>query len=442
MIAADLLRRLDVAAPRYTSYPTVPAWSESFGAADHARALELASAARAPLSIYVHIPFCKELCSYCGCNVVITRDRRRVERYLAALADEAQLAAEHLGERRSVSRLHLGGGTPTFLDERELAALWRALTGPFEILDDAELAVEINPVVTRPAQLELLAGFGFNRLSIGVQDFDPAVQAAIGRVQTVDETRAALELAHALGFRSVNLDLIYGLPRQTVDSFRSTVRQIAALRPERVACFNFAYVPSLKPHQKRLPIVDLPSPWLKLALFAVAEEELRAAGYRLIGLDHFALPSDELAVAAERGTLGRDFQGYTVARAPDTVALGASAISHLGHAFAQNSKSLGEYEAALEAGRLATERGMWLSADDRERADVIQSLMCNFRVAVDPSRFAPELARLRPLAADGLVELDGGTITVTPRGRTFVRNVALVFDAYLTAGEGRFSRAV
>jgi oxygen-independent coproporphyrinogen-3 oxidase len=446
MISAELLRRLDVAVPRYTSYPTVPAWSETFGPADHARALAAAGTrAEAPLSLYVHIPFCQELCNYCGCNVVITRDQRRVERYLDALALEARLVAEQLGARRTVSRVHFGGGTPTFLEERQLAALWRALTASFRVADGAELAVEINPVVTRASQLELLGSLGFNRLSIGVQDFDPAVQAAIARVQTVDETRAMMELARRIGFGSINLDLIYGLPRQTVASFRRTVQQVAALGPDRVAVFSFAYVPSLRPHQKRLPVAEIPTGMAKLELFQTAREELCGAGYRAIGMDHFARPDDELAMAAERGLVGRDFQGYTVSRAPDTVALGATAISQLGRAYAQNEKSLGVYEAHIAAGRLATERGIWISEDDWERGAIIESLMCNFQADLGldgPLRYADELARLRQPETDGLVRIDGRHITVTPLGRLFVRNVAMVFDAHLLTGQLRASRAV
>jgi oxygen-independent coproporphyrinogen-3 oxidase len=438
----ELIRRLDVAGPRYTSYPTVPVWTESFGPDQHAHALERAARSDRPLSLYVHIPFCRELCSYCGCNVIITRDQRRVERYLAALGDEAALVAERLGARRSLSRIHFGGGTPTFLDERQLVSLWRALTGSFEVLPGAELAVEINPVVTRPAQIELLAELGFNRLSLGVQDFDAAVQQTINRVQSVIETRQTIEHARALGYRSVNLDLIYGLPRQSLESFRRTIAEVVALRPERVALFSFAFVPSVKPHQRRLPLAELPPAALKLELFQAAHDDLVAAGYRAIGMDHFALPGDELAVAVERRALGRDFQGYTTERAPHTVALGMSAISNLGDAYVQNHKSLAAYEGAIENGRLATERGLALDAEDQRRRDVIHALMCNFEVELD-DHFAAEVQVLRGLAADGLVELDGARVTVTPLGRLFVRNVAMVFDAYLRPGGATpFSRAV
>jgi oxygen-independent coproporphyrinogen III oxidase len=435
-----LLRRLDVPGPRYTSYPTVPVWSDSFGPADHARAL---AAAGAPLSIYVHIPFCASLCSYCGCNVVVTRDPARVDRYLAALLGEIDAVADRLDRRRRVTRVHLGGGTPTFLDEPRLAALWSALVSRFEIARDAEIAVEVNPTGTRASQLELLADLGFNRLSMGVQDFDPAVQAAIGRRQSIAETRATLDAARAAGFRSVNFDLIYGLPRQTEESFRRTAAEVVALAPERVAIFSFAYVPSVKPAQRRLPMAEAPSPMQKLSLFRAARQVLMGAGYRAIGMDHFALPGDELARAAERGALGRDFQGYTVERAPETVGLGATAISSAGGAYAQNAKSLGAYESALGRGRLPTERGIWLGDEDRERREIIQQIMCNLEVELDEARFSAELRALEPLAADGLVTREGRRLRVTPLGRLFVRNVAMVFDAHL-GGEGArlFSRAV
>lgn len=433
-LSPALLGRLEAPGPRYTSYPTVPAWSSGFGADDYGAALARAGERRPtqPLSLYVHLPFCHELCSYCGCYVVITRDRGRVERYLDGVAGEIALAAERLGARRTVSRLHLGGGTPTFLDEAQLERLWRALTARFAILPDAELSIEVNPVGTRRTQLELLAEHGFNRLSIGVQDFDPAVQAAVRRVQTVEETRATMQAARLCGFRSINLDLICGLPRQTPESFRRTVAEVVALAPERVAVFSFAYVPSLKPHQRRLPLADLPSPAAKLELSQVAAEVLTGAGYRAIGMDHFARPDDELARAQERGALGRDFQGYTTERTPETVAFGASAISALGDCYAQNEKSLGEYERAIAAGRFATERGIRLAPEDVRRRQIICDLMCNFAVDLDRygAGFSDELAALAAEARSGLVELDGRRVQVTPLGRHFIRNLAGIFDQY------------
>jgi len=438
-ITAEVLRRLETAAPRYTSYPTVPAWSDAFGPDDHARALA-GVAVDEPLSLYAHIPFCKELCSYCGCNVVITRDAGRVERYLATLGHELAMTAARLGRRRTLTRIHFGGGTPTFLDEKQLTQLWSGITTHFTIAADAEVAIEIDPVVTRAEQLALLGSFGFNRISMGVQDFEPVVQRAVNRVQSVEETAAAIAHARAVGFRSVNLDLIYGLPHQTVESFARTMDTIVALAPDRVACFSFAYVPSVRPNQRRLPLAAIPTGFDKLALLEVAQDRLAAAGYRAIGMDHFALAGDELARAQERRTLWRDFQGYTTQRARATVAIGASGISDFGNAYAQNEHALGQYEAAIAAGRHATVKGMWLSADDRRRRDAIVQLMCNGWVDLgsDGERyFARELEALDAAVRDGLVASRGREVLLTELGRTFVRNVAMVFDAHLARPDGR-----
>lgn len=447
-IDAELLRRLEVTAPRYTSYPTVPAWSDTFAADDHGRALARAGEhADEPLSLYVHIPFCKELCSYCGCNVVITRDQGRVARYLAALRAELALAAGRLGARRRITRLHLGGGTPTFLDEAQLLQLWDAITTHFRVDSDAEVALEIDPVVTRPEQLSLLAGLGFNRLSMGVQDFDATVQHAVNRVQSVEETAQAIAHARKQGFQSVNLDLIYGLPHQTVASFTRTMQEVVALAPDRVACFSFAYVPSARPNQRRLPMAAIPTGADKLALLDVAQTQLADAGFVAIGMDHFARPDDELARAQRQRRLWRDFQGYTTRRAAVTVAIGASGISDFGEAYAQNEHALGQYEAAVQSGATATVKGIWLSDDDKRRRDVIVQLMCNGWVdlgADGESYFARELEALAPLERDGLVSARGREVTLSELGRMFVRNVAMVFDAYLARGGTRptFSAAV
>ena len=439
-VAPELLRRLEIAAPRYTSYPTVPAWSSAFSADDHARALAQAGRrADEPLSLYVHIPFCQELCSYCGCNVVVTRDPARVARYLDALAAELALTAAGLGARRTLGRIHFGGGTPTFLDEAQLERLWRAITAAFTVERDAEVAIEVDPVVTRPEQLALLGGFGFNRISMGVQDFAPEVQRAVHRVQSVEETRAAIAHARAVGFRSVNLDLIYGLPHQTTASFAQTMDTIVALAPDRVAVFSFAYVPKVRPNQRVLPLAAIPTGAAKLALLETAQARLEAAGYRAIGMDHFARPDDELARAQAARTLWRDFQGYTTRRARATVAVGASAISDFGDAYAQNDRALGRYEAAVLGGRHATVKGVWLSDDDRRRREVIVSLLCNGWVDLGPdgeTYFAAELAALAAHERDGLVATRGRELSLTELGRTFVRNVAMAFDAHLPrAGE-------
>lgn len=448
-LTEDLVRRLDQPGPRYTSYPTVPEWSEAFGPDDHAAALARAAARpERPLSLYVHIPFCREMCWYCGCNVVVTRDPRKRDRYLDVLAEEAALVADHLGERRRVTRLHLGGGTPTSLDEEQLARLCEILSARFDLLAGAELAVEIDPVVTSVEQLALLRSRGWNRLSMGVQDFDPDVQRAVNRIQSVEETRALIEAARGMGYESVNLDLIYGLPEQRPATWRRrTIDEIVAIRPDRVAVFSFAYVPAAKPHQRRLPVAGLPQGPAKLDLLGIAHDALTAAGYRAIGMDHFALPGDELARAQEAGKLWRDFQGYTTLRATDTVGLGLSAISDAGGAYAQNQKVLSGWEAAISRGRLPVERGILRTPDDELRRALITDLMCNFAVDLgsDTARWAPELHALQPLAAEGLCTIDGRHLTVTPVGRPFVRNLAMKFDTYLSRRSNErpiFSRTV
>jgi oxygen-independent coproporphyrinogen-3 oxidase len=441
-----LLRRLDVPVPRYTSYPTAPVWSESIGAGEFRAALTRAGArAGAPLSLYVHIPFCRERCSFCGCNVVIARSTATADRYLGSLMREMDTVADLLGDRRSVTQVHWGGGTPTFLEERQIETLWTAITRRFRVLPEAEVAVEIDPKVTSRSQLSLLRSLGFNRLSMGVQDLDPRVQDAISRIQTPEETRDMLDTARALGFRGINFDLIYGLPRQTPQSWLSTIARVLEMGPDRAAIYAFAHVPDVRPNQKRLPLAELPRGLDKLALFRIAWEAFTGKGYRPIGMDHFAREGDELAEAQSRRALTRNFQGYSVRAAGDVIAFGASGISDVGGLYAQNTHGLPRYEAAVNAGALATERGVQLSADDLRRRQIITNLMCNFHVdlgANGQAEFAAELSRLSELSAEGLVRVSGNEVEVTPLGRIFVRNVASIFDAYLTAQARPFSRAV
>jgi oxygen-independent coproporphyrinogen-3 oxidase len=441
-----LLARLDVPGPRYTSYPTAPMWTTAFGPADHARALEAsARAASEPISLYVHIPFCREMCTYCGCNVIVTKDPRKADRYLDAVTRELALVAERLGARRTLSRLHLGGGTPTSLTIAQLERLAKAIFDRFSVAAGAELAVEIDPMVTSYEQLALLAALGWNRLSMGVQDFEPRVQEAVRRIQSVEQTAETVAWARRLGYRSVNFDLIYGLPFQTAESWARTIARVVELGPDRIATYSFAHVPAAKPHQRLLPIANLPGAKEKIGLLRVANEGLRAAGYRAIGMDHFARPEDELSRALDERRLWRDFQGYTVKRAADTIGVGVSGISSLAGAYAQNVKSLAAHEAAIAERRLPVERGLLLDDDDRRRREVITGLMCNGWIDVGDG-FATELDALEPFVRDGVVEVKGTEISLTPLGRMFVRNVAMVFDAYL-AREGeqllaRHSRTV
>jgi oxygen-independent coproporphyrinogen-3 oxidase len=447
-LSDEMTRRLDVAGPRYTSYPTVVEWG-SLGPHDAENALARAGADPAPLSLYVHIPFCREMCSYCGCHVIITKNRAKGDEYLALLRREAALVRRALGGRKAISRVHLGGGTPTFLDEEQLAELHAILADAFDILPDADLAVEVNPSVTRPTQLEVLARAGFRRISFGVQDLDEDVQRAVGRSQTEADTRAAVDFARSIGFRSVNLDLIYGLPRQTVASWRRTIARIADLAPDRISLFSFAYVPAVKPHQRRLAVAELPTGATKLELFRTGHDGLVDAGYCAIGMDHFALPDDELARALRDGRLWRDFQGYSAGRGgAGTIALGVSGIGDVGGAYVQNVKTLPRYAEALAEGRLPVERGWVRTPDDERRRAIIGDVMCNLRATLaddELDAFAPELDALRPLCDDGLCVVDGGRIDLTPLGRVFVRNVAMVFDAYRGRTSARrpvFSRTV
>jgi oxygen-independent coproporphyrinogen-3 oxidase len=453
-----LIDRYDRPGPRYTSYPTAVEFNSGFGPeAYEARLAEAARRPGEPLSLYVHVPFCEARCAYCGCAVIATRNRQVAATYLEYLGREIAALAAALGRRRRVVQYHWGGGTPTYLIPEQIEALDRLVRRHFEIPADAEQAIEIDPRVTTREQLALLRALGFNRLSFGVQDFSEPVQAAIQRHQPEAETRALFEFARRTGFRSINFDLVYGLPRQTESSFQRTLSSVAAMRPDRIAVYSYAHVPWLRPHQKAIDPLDLPDGGTKRALLGSAIETFTTAGYEPIGMDHFALPDDELAAAAREGRLHRNFMGYTTRCAADSVAAGVSAIGDVGGAFAQNHKSLARYYEALDAGRFPIERGYALNDDDRLRRDVIAELMCNFRLdfagvrarfGVEPvDYFARELDALAAPdgpVADGLLDVGPHALTVTPMGRLFVRNICMTFDRFLAAHEGRptFSRTI
>jgi oxygen-independent coproporphyrinogen-3 oxidase len=456
-VTPELVARHDRPGPRYTSYPTAIEFNQAFGAGEYARRLAQADAATGPLSIYTHIPFCVERCNFCACHVIASPLGARVtEPYLAHLFREIELLADALPHRRSVAQYHWGGGTPTYLTVGEIHTLLDHFQRFFSFAPGAEVAIEVDPRVTTAEQLQALRSRGFNRLSLGVQDLNPLVQEAIGRVQPVPVTAATVEEAQRLGFRGINVDLIYGLPHQTPASFGETLDSVIALSPDRLAIYSFAFLPWLKGNQKRLGEDVLPSGDAKIVLLLLARERLLAAGYRAIGMDHFAKPDDELSVALDEGRLTRNFMGYSVQDAPEMIGLGVSAIGRVSGAYAQNHKKLSEYYAALDAGRFPVERGYALSADDRVRADVIHALMCSFAVdtaaierrhgVVFGEYFGPELRRLSEFAAEGLVEVEPGGIRVTPLGQLFVRNLAMCFDRYLAAAERsarpRFSRTV
>ena len=453
-----LIRRYDRPGPRYTSYPTAVEFHDGFGHGEYAACLEAAGARRDDaLSLYVHVPFCESRCAYCGCAVIATKKREVAATYLDYLAREITMLAAALGGRRRVVQYHWGGGTPTYLTPAQIGSLDGLLRRHFEIPPDAEQAVEIDPRVTTREQLTLLRRLGFNRLSFGVQDFSEPVQQAIRRHQSEAETRALYTFAREEGFASVNFDLVYGLPCQTVLSFERTLASVSEMRPDRIAVYSYAHVPWLRANQKVIDPLDLPDADAKRALLASAVDAFTRAGYEPIGMDHFALPGDGLAIAARRRRLHRNFMGYTTRPAPDSVAIGVSAIGDVGGAFAQNHKTLAGYYQALDAGRFPIERGYALTADDRLRRYVITELMCNFHLDFGEVRarfdirpadyFAAEFAALREPdgpVSDGLLEVGGSGLTVTPRGRLFVRNVCMAFDRYLSAHQGRpvFSRTI
>lgn len=443
-VTAALLRRFDRPGPRYTSYPTAVEFHEGFDRGAYGGKLAEADAANTePLSLYVHLPFCHERCTFCGCNVVITRKEGVAPRYVDHLAREVEMVAARLPRRRKVNQLHWGGGTPTYHEPEELRRIMAALTAHFDILPGAEVAIEVDPRVTTTEQIDFLREAGFNRLSMGVQDFTPEVQAAIARNQGWAETVELYDVCRRAGFTSINVDLVYGLPFQSVPSFRRNLEQVVAMRPDRVAVYSFAYVPWIRGNQRRTDPATLPSAEQKFELFLQAMEAFTSAGYVQIGMDHFAVPEDELAVAQREGRLHRNFMGYTVMPAADQLGFGISSIGDVRGAFAQNVKKLSTYYAAIEADDLPVERGYVLDKDDVIRRYVIGHIMCNFtlRMADVEARygvlfreyFAEELRELAEMVDVGFLTIGADRLDVTPLGRLFVRNVCMVFDRYLRA---------
>ncbi len=458
VISPDLLRRFDGNGPRYTSYPTADRFVESFVAADYVQALKQRRAGPGamilPLSLYVHIPFCESLCYYCACNKIITKHHGKADEYLRYLELEINLHTAHLGLGQVLTQLHLGGGTPTFMSDVQLRELMAMLRRSFSFAPGGEYSIEVDPRTVDVHRLGVLAELGFNRLSFGVQDFDPAVQKAVHRIQPAEQVFALVEAARALGFESVNVDLIYGLPKQTPESFDRTLAQVAALRPDRVALYAYAHLPERFKPQRRIATADLPPASSKLAMLTQSLAAFDAAGYVYVGMDHFALPDDALAVAKRQGRLHRNFQGYSTQPDCDLIALGVSAIGRVGAIYSQNAKTIEEYYNHLGQGRFPVVRGLALSRDDLLRRAVIMALMCQGQLQfesielgylIDFHRyFALELAALSALAEQGLVVLDSSGIQVTANGWFFVRAVAMVFDRYLQADRNRtkFSRII
>ena len=452
---AELLAKYDQQGPRYTSYPTAPAWSNEFSDVDHRASLQRAAGSPGePMAMYVHLPFCRSMCFYCGCSVIVTQDLTKAERYVDDVLREARLARAQLTVPRPVVQHHWGGGTPTFLPPEQLERLFCGLRTLFPVAAGAEISIEVDPRVTTSAHLEALRNCGFNRISIGVQDFDAEVQHAIHREQSFAQTRDLVEAARALGFVSVNLDLVYGLPHQIPELFDNSIALVLSMRPDRLACYGYAHVPWLKKHQRVIAEESLPKGAAKLALYLTALHAFRDAGYVAIGMDHFALPNDALALAAETGVLHRNFMGYTTHAAADMLSFGVTSISEMSSAFAQNTKTLQDYRTRLDAGELPVERGLRRNADDEARRRIILDLMCRFRLDFADHggaesfqrRYATALAALAPMCEDGLTEVDDDGICVTPVGRLFVRNIAMPFDNYLEgqriAKTAVFSRTV
>jgi oxygen-independent coproporphyrinogen-3 oxidase len=456
VITPELLARFDVAGPRYTSYPTADRFVEAFTEDDYIQALaqrrEMVRFKAQPLSLYVHIPFCESLCYYCACNKIITKHKDRAATYLRYITREVELQVAHLGSGHSVSQLHLGGGTPTFLSDQELRELMAMLRRHFQFVPGGEYSVEVDPRTVDENRLAVLAELGFNRLSFGVQDFDPAVQKAIHRVQPAEKVFAMVHAARRLGFESVNVDLIYGLPLQTPESFARTLAQVNDLRPDRIALYAYAHLPERFKPQRRIHAADLPSGGGKVAMLAQSLEAFSEAGYTYIGMDHFALPGDALAVAKRQGRLHRNFQGYSTQPDCDLIALGVSAIGRMGGTYSQNAKTLEDYCDALDRGHLPIVRGMTLSRDDQIRRSVIMALMCQGQLQFESinvswlidcnTYFAREMQALEDLQQQGLVHLSDTGIEVTAMGWFFVRAVAMVFDRYLQQGRShaQFSR--
>jgi oxygen-independent coproporphyrinogen-3 oxidase len=461
VISREILSRLDVNGPRYTSYPTADRFVEAYGPSQYLQALAqrvegggAVGGAATPLSIYIHIPFCESVCYYCACNKVITKHHERAQEYLEALRTEIALVVDQLGRGHAVSQLHLGGGSPTFLSDDELDGLLRTLQMAFRFVPGGEYAIEVDPRTIDANRLKRLAAMGFNRLSFGVQDFDPDVQQAVHRVQPYEQVAGLMAAARAEGFESINMDLIYGLPKQSLASFERTLGQVVALKPDRIALYAYAHLPQRFKPQRRIDASALPKAEDKLGMLHMAIDRFGASGYDYIGMDHFALHHDTLSVARRQGRLHRNFQGYSTHADSDLIGLGVSAIGRVGAHYCQNAKTLEEYYDSLRRGELPIVRGLSLSRDDLVRRAIIMAVMCQGRVDIESIElaylvdfrqyFSTELRQLEPLVESGLVQLESDGVRVTALGWYFVRAIAMVFDRHLQADKTveRFSRII
>jgi oxygen-independent coproporphyrinogen-3 oxidase len=452
----DLISRYDQSGPRYTSYPTAVQFHDGFGPEEYRAAAKASNASGRPLSLYFHIPFCDTVCFYCACNKIATKDRTRSQPYLDRVYREMEMQGELFDKSRPVEQLHWGGGTPTFISAEQMRELMVVTGRHFKLLDDdtGEYSIEIDPREVTDENIGLLRDIGFNRMSLGLQDLDPNVQKAVNRIQTAEETFGALEAARREGFRSVSMDLIYGLPLQTPQSCIATLDRVIEAEPDRLSVFNYAHLPEIFKPQRRINELELPSADQKLEILHQVGERLADAGYVYIGMDHFARPDDELAVAQRDGELYRNFQGYSTHAHCDLVALGVTSIGMVGNTYAQNLRTLDEYYARIDAGELAVFRGIELNRDDELRRAVITQLICNFALDMEKidsawdirfeDYFADELKRLMQMSVDGLISIGDRRIDVLPAGRLLIRNICMVFDRYLGA-EGqttRFSKVI
>ncbi len=453
----DLIRRYDKAGPRYTSYPTAVSFHEGFGAKEYRAVIERTNSEQPqrPLSLYFHIPFCDTVCFYCGCNKIATKDRSKSPPYLDRVSKELEMQGALFDRSRVVEQLHWGGGTPTFLNHDEIQRLMDTTREHFTLRndDEGEYSIEIDPREATAETIRLLRNLGFNRMSLGLQDFDATVQKAVNRIQSEEETFEVLHAAREYGFKSVSVDLIYGLPHQTADSFQKTVEKVLKVRPNRLSVFNYAHLPELFKPQRRINEADLPTPDQKLEILQRTNQQLAEAGYLYIGMDHFALPDDELAVAQREGTLYRNFQGYSTHRDCDLIGIGVTSIGVVGNTYSQNLKDTDSYYQAIDSGELAVFRGVELDTDDLLRQDVITELICNFRMQFSDIEarhgicfndyFAVELDELAEMEKDGLVSLNEEGVTVATAGRFLIRNVCMVFDRYLREQTiQRFSKVI
>ena len=450
----DLIKKYDKSGPRYTSYPTAPQFTSSYNEESLKKSIQRSNTEMIPkaLSLYVHIPYCDTICYYCACNKIITKDHSLTEGYLGLLEKEMQLLAPLFDKDRELDQLHLGGGTPTFLSDQEMITLMGLIEENFKVSDQCEMSIEIDPRKVTDNSIKLLANIGFNRISLGVQDFDSRVQKAVNREQSYEMVRDRLLTAREVGIESINMDLIYGLPFQTVQTFGDTLDKVIELRPDRLSIFNYAHLPERFKPQRRINEADLPSPAVKLDILQLTVEKLQQAGYVYIGMDHFALETDSMVKAQQEGTLQRNFQGYSTHADTDLVAIGVSSIGSIGDSYSQNSSNIDDYSASVLAGKLPIVRGLVLTEEDVLRKQIINQLICHFRLNIPlveqqwgisfKKYFASEMAELKKMQEEGLLTLDNNTIQVEQKGRFLIRNVCMVFDAYLEKTTVKYSKVI